>query len=49
MNEELTIINRVLLTLDHIKVEGKQNLNLLLGSIQELERLKEMLATKEVK
>lgn len=41
--EELKILNRVLYTLDRVKVDGKGNLNMLLGSIQELEKLKELL------
>lgn len=45
--DEMTILNRALYTLNQVSVEGKKNLNYLLGSIQELERLKELLEKKE--
>lgn len=43
MTEEMIILNRVLYTLDQVQVNGKKNMNMLLGSIQELEKLKELL------
>lgn len=47
MNDELKILNRVLYTLDQVQVNGKRNMNMLLGSIQELEKLKELLEKQE--
>ena len=48
--DEMTILNRALYTLNQVSVKGKENMNYLLGSIQELEHLKELLKNqKEVK
>lgn len=43
MDEKLTLLSRVLFTIDQIEVHGKKNMNMMLGTIQELERLKELL------
>lgn len=44
---DVDILERVIYTLDHVKVDGKSNLNMLLASIQELEKLKESIAARQ--
>lgn len=43
MDEKMMILGRVLYTLDQIEVRGKQNMDKLLGCIQGVEHLKELL------
>lgn len=48
MNYIITILSKVINTLDNVEVKGKENLDALLGCILTLERLKTAL-TEEVK
>lgn len=43
MDEKTTILDCVLYTLNQLEIHGKKNLSMLLGAIQEAERLKAML------
>lgn len=47
MDQIITILTKVIYTLNHVEVRGKENLDSMLGCIQALERLKTALSREE--